>query len=34
YAFCVIGKKSEMDMEALEELGELKELSLEELFGY
>jgi zinc protease len=34
YVFCVIGKKSEMDMEALEKLGNLKELSLEELFGY
>jgi predicted Zn-dependent peptidase len=34
YAYCVIGKKSEMDMEALSKLGTVKELSLEELFGY
>ena len=34
YSFCVIGKKSEMDMEALSKLGTVKELSLEELFGY
>jgi predicted Zn-dependent peptidase len=34
YTYCVIGKKSEMDMEALEKLGTVKELSLEQLFGY
>ena len=34
YVFCVIGKKEDMDMEALKKLGEVKELSLEELFGY
>jgi zinc protease len=34
YAYCVIGKKSEVDMEALAKLGTIKELTLEELFGY
>lgn len=34
YTFCVIGKKSEMDMDALGKLGKVKELSLEQLFGY
>lgn len=34
YTFVVIGKKSTIDMKVLGELGEIKELSLEELFGY
>ena len=34
YTYCVIGKRSEMDMEALEKLGTVKEMSLEQLFGY
>ncbi len=34
YSFLVIGKKAEMDMAVLSELGEVKELTLEELFGY
>lgn len=34
YSYCVIGKKSELDMEALGKLGTVKELTLEELFGY
>ena len=34
YAYCVIGKKSEIDMAALGKLGTIKELTLEELFGY
>jgi zinc protease len=34
YAYCVIGKKSEMDMEALEKLCKVEELTLEQLFGY
>ena len=34
YSICVIGNKSNMDFGALETLGELKQLELEELFGY
>lgn len=34
YTFVVIGKKSEMDMEALEKLGPVQELTLQEVFGY
>jgi len=34
YTYCVIGKKSEMDMEVLEKLGTVTELTLEQLFGY
>lgn len=34
YTFLVIGSKDKMDMQALENLGEVQELSLEELFGY
>ena len=34
YSFLVIGKKSEVDFEALGKLGPVKELSLEQLFGY
>lgn len=34
YTYCVIGKKSELDMEALGKLGTIKELTLEEVFGY
>ncbi len=34
YTFCVIGKKADMDFNVLANLGEVKELSLEEVFGY
>jgi predicted Zn-dependent peptidase len=34
FSFLVIGNKAEMDMESLEKLGPVQELSLEELFGY
>lgn len=34
YTYCVIGKKEDINMDALKQLGEVKELSLEELFGY
>jgi len=34
YSICVIGNKSKMDMKVLGALGELKELELEEIFGY
>lgn len=34
FVYCVIGKKSEMDMKELKKLGTVKELTLEQLFGY
>jgi zinc protease len=34
YIHCVIGKKEEMDMKFLKGLGEYRELSLQEVFGY
>ena len=34
YSICVIGKKENMNMEVLKGLGELRELELEEIFGY
>jgi hypothetical protein len=34
YVYCVIGKKSEMDMAVLNSLGTVQELSLEEVFGF
>ncbi len=34
YRLLVIGKKSDLDMDALKNFGTLKEVSLEELFGY
>jgi predicted Zn-dependent peptidase len=34
YTFIVIGHRDKVDMDALKELGPVKELSLEELFGY
>lgn len=34
YTYCIIGKKEDLDMNALKALGDVKELSLEELFGY
>jgi predicted Zn-dependent peptidase len=34
YVYCVIGKKSEMDMAVLNSLGVVQELSLEEIFGF
>lgn len=34
YVYCVIGKKSEMDMSVLKKLGPVKELTLEQVFGY
>jgi zinc protease len=34
YTYLVIGNKELVDMNVLEKMGELKELSLEEIFGY
>jgi len=34
YTYLVIGNKELVDMEVLKEMGEVKELSLEEIFGY
>jgi zinc protease len=34
YTYLVIGKKEEMDMKALDALGPVEELSLEQIFGY
>ncbi len=34
FTYCVIGKRDEVDFEALKKLGTVKELSLEEVFGY
>lgn len=34
FVYCVIGKKDEMDMAELTKLGEVKEVTLEEIFGY
>ena len=34
YSICVIGNKEKMDMNVLGQLGKVKELSLEEIFGY
>ncbi len=34
YTFLVIGKKGDMDMNVLRQLGDLKELSLQEIFNY
>lgn len=34
FTYCVIGKRDEVDFEALKKLGKVKELSLEEIFGY
>ena len=34
YTYLVIGNRDLVDMEVLEKMGELKELSLEEIFGY
>lgn len=34
YTYLVIGNKELMDMDVLKEMGEFKELTLEELFGY
>ncbi len=34
YVYAVVGSKSDIDFKALQKLGEVKELSLEELFGY
>lgn len=34
YTYLVIGKKTDMDMSALKSLGPVKELSLDEIFGY
>lgn len=34
YSICVIGNKNNMSMEVLNQLGEVQELSLEEIFGY
>jgi zinc protease len=34
YTYCVVGNTRDMDMKALKEFGEVKELSVKELFGY
>lgn len=34
FTYCVIGKRDEVDFEALKKLGKVKELTLEEIFGY
>ena len=34
YTYLVIGKKSDMDMDALNKLGTVEELSLDQIFGY
>jgi predicted Zn-dependent peptidase len=34
FTYCVIGKRSDVDFDALKKLGTVKELSLEEVFGY
>lgn len=34
YVYLVVGKKDKMDMEALAQLGEVKELDLDTIFGY
>ena len=34
YTYLALGKKSEVDFKALEKLGPVKELTLEEVFGY
>jgi predicted Zn-dependent peptidase len=34
YSICVIGDKSKMDMKVLGALGEVRQLTLEEIFGY
>ncbi len=34
YQVCIIGKKSDVDMDALREIGEVQELTLEQVFGY
>lgn len=34
FAICVIGAKDKIDLEALKAFGEVKELTLEEIFGY
>ena len=34
YTYLLIGKKDEMDMKALDALGPVEELTLEQIFGY
>ena len=34
FSYCVIGKRDEVDFEALKKLGTVRELTLEEVFGY
>lgn len=34
YTYCVIGKRSEVDFDALKKLGRVQELTLPEVFGY
>ena len=34
YTYLVIGDKNKLDMDYLRSLGEFKELTLEEIFGY
>ncbi len=34
YTYCILGDKSQLDMEALKKVGPVKELTTEEIFGY
>jgi hypothetical protein len=34
YTYCIVGNLKALDMKALKELGEVKEIPLNELFGY
>ena len=34
FTYLILGKKDNFDRKALQSLGEVRELSLEELFGY
>jgi hypothetical protein len=34
YVYLVVGNKGDIDMNALAKMGEIKELSLTEVFGY
>ena len=34
YTYCILGDKKELDMEKLKEVGPIRELTQEEIFGY
>ena len=34
YTYCILGDKKELDMEKLKEVGSIRELTQEEIFGY